>query len=171
MKYIKSINESIYRLFGKKTKELLTHFGITEKEYQSYIDIIDKYGYSEIKSKIPFYMDLVDDEYEIDSYDSLRKLIKFAEEKKAEMDKVEEFEDILLKWKEDPDSDIKINTEYHTGVIQIEFPLPKDMSSLSERISEISKRISMNKIKHTLISVSWDYNNGNDLTRIRLKVI
>jgi len=90
MKYIKSINESIYRLFGKKTKELLTHFGITEKEYQSYIDIIDKCGYSEIKSKIPFYMDLV---------------------------------------------------------------------------------VGMSKIKHIISSISWDYNDGNDILRIRLKVI
>ena len=116
-------------------------------------------------------MDLVDDEYDIDSYDSLRKLIKFAEEKRSEMDKVEEFEDMLLKWKEDPDSDIKINTEYHTGVIQIEFPPPKDMNGLSERISEISKRVGMSKIKHTISSISWDYNDGNDITRIRLKVI
>ena len=167
MKYIKSINES----FGKNTKELLTHFGITEKEYQEMIDIIGNCGYSEVGSKLPFYKSLMENEYEINSYDDLRKLVAFAEEKRSKMNKVEEFEDILLKWKEDPDSDIKVETDYNSGIIILKFPQPKDMGSFADKISEISKRINMNKIKHMIRSIIWDYNGGDPLTIIRLEVI
>lgn len=162
MKYLRLFES---KGISDKTKEALSDFNITEKEYLNMIFEIAKRGYSLVMSKLPFFLDMVSDDdynlisrygsdYMVDqtanahiintiSHDQLRKIIDFYTEMENEKEKIEKIEDYFLDLIEDPKIDFKFKVDLGTSVINnIAFVFSyKSLSDISKMIMNIESRL------------------------------
>lgn len=149
MKYLKGIFES--KKINDTTKKILSDFGVTEKELSDMVKLLGEQEYSPVKERVPFLLSMIeDDDYNIDSYENMRKLINAYEYFNQRVSRIQEVEDYLLDLTEDPLSGIKIEVSKAGSVIIIaEF---ENLSDISNKINEIEKRLKRSDTKYEIES-------------------
>jgi hypothetical protein len=147
MKYLKKIFES-----DDITEKILLDFGLTEEEFIDIIDFIGEQEYSKVKELVPFIIDIKNDNYNISSYDNMRKLLNAYDYFKKKSDIIDEVEDYFLDITENPSSGITIQFSKSAGIIIIiaEFD---SLSDISNKLNEIEKRLKRSNVEYKIESI------------------
>lgn len=151
MKYLKKIFES-----DDITEKILLDFGLTEEEFIDIIDFISEQEYSKVKKLVPFIINrfghIKNGDYNISSYDDMRKLLNAYDYFKKKSDIIDEVEDYFLDLTENPSSGITIQFSKASGIIIIvaEFD---SLSDISSKLNEIEKRLKRSNVEYKIESI------------------
>lgn len=151
MKYLKKIFES-----DDITEKILLDFGLTEEEFIDIIDFISEQEYSKVKELVPFiinrFVDIKNGDYNISSYDDMRKLLNAYDYFKKRSDIIDEVEDYFLDLTENPSSGITIQFSKSSGIIIIvaEFD---SLSDISNKLNEVEKRLKRSNVEYKIESI------------------
>jgi len=158
MKYIKKIFESAE--LTKDTLKIIDDFGYTEKDYEEMIRYLSIQQVMNLSSIRDFFDDMYDDDdYNINSYEKMRKMDKLYCKLKGVIDKFEEeVEDYLLALREDHGMTLVSYPSDNKVVIQFDF---ENLSDISNKISLIEKRLVKGEIKYSLVRVSDNFGVGH----------
>lgn len=143
MKYLRKINEGL--------PGILDAFGLTEEEYKDMIKFIVTLPYSDVKSNIPFFIDIIENDY-IMGYDDMRKLINFYNKSYKIYHEMDELEDYFLDIIEEKDPNFIIQVDKKSQSIVISF-VYKSLSDISKKLSDIERRIERSGFKYSIESI------------------
>jgi hypothetical protein len=137
MRYLKPLFES--RQLNGITQKVLIDADLTKDQYMEMIDFVGRCGYSEVKAKLPFLIEMIEtNNYNISRW-NLDNLIGFYKMKKAKVDELESIEDYFLDIIEDKSNDIRIGIPKDDNIIDIRI-IYTDLSDLGQKMAEIDKR-------------------------------